>query len=66
MDVVDKVMHTYGMMENLTPEQEQEARERLIKFLSGKTDDAHHLTVEGLKFLRGERLHRTRRVRSPV
>lgn len=66
MDVVNKVMHTYGMMVNLTPEQEQEARERLIKFLSDKTDDAHHLTVEGLKFLRGERFHRTRRVRSPA
>ena len=41
-------MHTYGMMVNLTPEQQQEARERLVKFLSDKTDDAHHFTVEGL------------------
>ncbi len=66
MDVIDKVMQTYGMMVSLTPEQQREARERLVKFLSDKTDDAHHLTVEGLKFLRGERFHRTRRARSSV
>ncbi len=64
MDVIEKIMHTYGMMVNLTPEQQQEARERLVEFLSDKTDDAHHCTVEGLRFLRGERFHRTRRARS--
>ena len=64
MDVIDKIMHTYGMMVNLTPEQQREARVRLVNFVSDKTDDANHLTVEGLKFLRGERFHRTRRARS--
>jgi hypothetical protein len=32
MDVVDKVMQTYGMMVSLTPEQQREARECLVKF----------------------------------
>jgi hypothetical protein len=63
MDKIDKIMQTYGMMVSLTPEQQQEARERLTQFLSGKTDDAHKLTVEGLKFLRGERFSRTRAAR---
>lgn len=66
MDVIEKIMQTYGMMVNLTPEQQQEARERLVKFLSDKTDDAHHSSVEGLRFLRGNRFHRTRRARSSV
>lgn len=30
-------MHTYGVMVNLTPEQQQEARERLVEFLSERT-----------------------------
>lgn len=62
MDVIEKILHTYG----INPEHHQEARERLVEFLSDKTDDAHHCTVEGLRFLRGERFHRTRRARSSV
>jgi hypothetical protein len=50
---IDRVMHTYGMIVNLTPEQEQIAREKVSRFLaSAKTDDETKLVVEGLRFLR--------------
>jgi len=58
--VIDLVMRTYGMMVNLTPEEEQSARERLTEFLKGKDDSARQLSVEGVKFLRGDRPSRTR------
>jgi len=48
------------MMVNLTPEEEQSARERLTEFLKGKDDSARQLSVEGVKFLRGDRPSRTR------
>ena len=58
--VIDRVMRTYGMMVNLTPEEEQSARERLTEFLKGKNDSGRQLSVEGVKFLRGDRPSRTR------
>ena len=61
MDTIDKIMHTYGMMVNLTSQQNDDARERLAAFLAGKTDDPRKLTLDGLKFLRGDRVARTRR-----
>jgi hypothetical protein len=45
---------TYGMMVNLTAEEEQLARERVTEFLSGRTGDENRLVVEGIKFLRGK------------
>jgi hypothetical protein len=33
---IDRVMQTYGMMVNLTPLQEAEAREKVSKFLKDK------------------------------
>lgn len=37
---IDRVMHTYGMLVNLTLEEEQEAREKVTTFLAtAKTDD---------------------------
>lgn len=59
-EVIDKVMQTYGMMVNLTPSEEQAARERVTAFLKDRTEDARKLTVEGLKFLRGNRISRRR------
>jgi hypothetical protein len=50
---VDRVMQTYGMMINLTPAQELEARERVSRFLRDKSGDEHNLAVEGLKYLLG-------------
>ena len=62
-EVVDQVMRTYGMMVNLTPEEEQSARERLTEFLKDKSDSSRQLSVEGVKFLRGERPSRIRRTK---
>jgi len=50
---IDRVMHTYGMLVNLTAEQEQLAREKVATFLANaKTDDETKLAVEGLRYLR--------------
>lgn len=64
MDTIEKIMHTYGMMVNLTPAQNDDARQRLAAFLDGKTGDTPNLTIEGLRFLRGDRAARTRRAES--
>jgi hypothetical protein len=50
---IDRVMQAYGLMLNLTPEQERSARERVSRFLADKTGDEHQLAVEGLRYLRG-------------
>jgi hypothetical protein len=60
-DVIDQVMRTYGMMVNLTATEERSARERLAEFLKDKNDNARKLTVEGVRYLRGDRISRTRR-----
>ena len=64
MEVTEKVMRTYGMMVNLTQEEELLARERLALFLKDKTCDENQLTIEALKYLRGVQPVRTRRARS--
>ena len=54
---IDRVMHTYGMLANLSAEQEQVARERVSSFLaSAHTDDENKLAVEGLRYLRASSL----------
>jgi hypothetical protein len=50
---IDRVMQTYGMMVNLTPAQEAEARQKVSNFLKEKVGDEHNLAVEGLKYLLG-------------
>ena len=60
-DVIDQVMRTYGMMVNLTAIEEQSARERLAEFLKDQNDNTRKLTVEGVKYLRGDRSSPTRR-----
>ena len=50
---IDRVMQTYGMMINLTPVQEAEAREKISNFLKDKGGDEHTLAVQGLKYLLG-------------
>ena len=57
---IDRVMKTYAMMVNLTPEQERHAREKVVRFLEGKGFDEHTRTVEGLKYLRGRPARRWR------
>ena len=46
---IDRVMETYGLMVDLTPGQEAEARD----FLKSKAGEEHTLAVEGLKYLLG-------------
>lgn len=51
--VIDRVMQTYGMLVNLTADQERAARLDVSKFLSeAETDDENKLAVQGLKYLR--------------
>ena len=52
-EAIDRVMHAYGMMVNLTQAQELEAREKVSRFLANKNGDEHRLAIEGLKYLRG-------------
>ena len=54
--VIDRVMQTYGMLVNLTPEQEHAAREKVSSFLANvKIEDEQKLAVEGLRYLRTSR-----------
>lgn len=50
---IDRVMQTFKMMASLTPEEEEDARERLIAHLAGMKADEKTLAVEGLRYLRG-------------
>jgi len=53
---IDRVMRTYGMIVNLTADQERAAREKVTSHLADKpaTDD-NSLAVEGLRYLRSVR-----------
>ena len=64
MGIFERVMQTYGMMVNLTAEEEQASRARLIDFLAGRTEDDSQLAIEGIRVLRGDKLLRAGRVRS--
>ena len=52
---VERVMQAYGLMVNLTTEQESDARERLKQFLRNCAGSDQELAVQGLRFLRGDR-----------
>ena len=58
-EAIDQIMRTYGLMFNISPSEEQSARERVTEFLKGKGDNTRKLTLEGMKYLRGERISRT-------
>jgi hypothetical protein len=58
---IDRVMQTYGMMVNLTPGQEAEARQKVSNFLKEKVGDEHTLAVEALKYLLGHETKPRRR-----
>ena len=57
--VVERVVRTYGMMVDLTAEEEKEARERVLKFVEGRSGDENPLTVEAM--IRGQKPYRSRR-----
>ena len=52
---IERVMQAYGMMVNLTAEQEQAVRERLELFLKTRGGSDQQLAVQGLQFLRANR-----------
>jgi len=52
---LDRVMKTYGMMVNLTLEEQEDVRVRLQQFLQKQTGTANDLAIAGLQFLRGGR-----------
>ena len=50
---IDRVMRTYAMMTNLSPEEERVAREKVTNYLAEKPEASEQtLTVEGLRYLR--------------
>jgi hypothetical protein len=53
---VDRVMKTYGMIVNLSAEEERSTREKVISYLAGKPPaDEKALAIEGLRYLRNVR-----------
>ncbi len=50
---VDRMMQTYAMMVDLTPEEEEVTRQKLERHLAGMDADEKALAVEGLRYLRG-------------
>ena len=53
MKVIERVLYAYGLMVNLTAEQEDAVREQLNKFLRNRTGSEEELAVLALQFLRG-------------
>jgi hypothetical protein len=50
---IDRVMQTYGMLVNLTVDEERRVRDEVSKVMArSNTDDENKLAVEGLKYLR--------------
>jgi uncharacterized protein YoaH (UPF0181 family) len=60
-EAVDRVMQAYGLMVTLSPEDQEEARERLQEHLTGMQGDENALAIAGLRFLRTQRPSRRRR-----
>jgi hypothetical protein len=53
---IDRVMQTYGMLVNLSLDEEQAAREKLVSHLAERSDATEReLAVEGLRYLRSIR-----------
>jgi hypothetical protein len=53
---VDRVMKTYGMIVNLTIDEERAAREKVTCYLAQKPEtDENALAIEGLRYLRNVR-----------
>jgi hypothetical protein len=50
---IDRVMHTDGMIVNLTPAQERLVREKVASFLGEKSEtDERKLAIDGLRYVR--------------
>jgi hypothetical protein len=62
---IDRVLETYGLMVNLTAEEELATRRRLEEHLAGMQADHNAFAVEGLRYLRG-RVARRRMAREAI
>jgi len=52
---IDRVMQTYGMIVNLTADEERRIRADVAQFMAkSETDDENKLAIEGLKYLRSK------------
>lgn len=50
---IDRIMQTYGMIIQLTPDQDRIVREKVSNFLRQKSEnDEHKLTIAGLQYVR--------------
>ena len=53
---VDRIIKAYGMIVNLTADEERAAREKVASHLAEKPDsDENSLAIEGLRYLRSVR-----------
>jgi hypothetical protein len=53
---IDRVLKTYGMIVNLTADEERAAREKVTSYLAEKPEaDEKALAIEGLRYLRSVR-----------
>lgn len=53
---IDRVMETYGMIVNLTADEERAAREKVTSYLAEMPEtDEKLLAIQGLRYLRGVR-----------
>jgi hypothetical protein len=53
---IDRVMKTYGMIVNLTADEERAARRQVTRYLAEKPEtDEKALAIEGLRYLRSVR-----------
>jgi hypothetical protein len=53
---VDRVMKTYGMMVNLTVDEEKATQEKVASYLAVKPgSDENAVAIEGLRYLRSVR-----------
>ena len=54
---IDRIMQTYGMIVQMTPDQERVVREKVSNFLGQKSEqDVQKLTIAGLQYVRALKL----------
>jgi hypothetical protein len=54
---IDRIMQTYGMIVQMTPNQERVVREKVASFLGQKSEkDEQKLTIAGLQYVRALKL----------
>lgn len=52
-EAIDRVMRTYGLIANLSPEAERDLRQAVTSYLATSAEtDTNKLAVEGLRFAR--------------